>query len=217
MNRPLCVAALVLGCSACDDRGIDVGTDEPCQRDPRLVVADERSGAQDLALCASVAESRLVDGSFETPVVGDCDEGVVCPFPAQQVPGWDTSGELQQIEIWTDGHLGVPAPDGEQFAELDASTQDTLFQDVALEPGQLMYWSFLHRGRNGAESLELLLGPPEAPASQGLFESPSDTWTSYSGLYAVGGNETVTRFALASRSGVSEGNLVDAVVFAPVE
>jgi hypothetical protein len=217
MNRPLCLAALVLCCSACDERGIEVGSEDACRLDPLLVAAEERSGPRDLSPCARVAESRLVDGGFETPAVSGsgCDD-TVCAFPAPQVPGWDTSGELQQIEVWKDGHLGVPAPEGGQFAELDASTQDTLFQDVALVPGQLMYWSFLHRGRNAPDSLELLLGPPDAPASQGLFESAADTWTFYSGLYLVG-DEAVTRFALASRSGITEGNLVDAIVFAPVE
>jgi hypothetical protein len=217
MNRALCLAALVLGCTACDDRGIDVGSAELCQLDPRLAAAELRGGSVELTPCASIAENRLVDGNFETPSVRDCADSVFCAFPASQVPGWDTTGEMQQIEIWRDGHLGVPAQEGRQFAELDASTQDTLFQDLALSPGQVMYWSFLHRGRNGPETLELLLGPPNAPASQGSFESPNDTWTFYSGLYTVSDDEPVTRFALGSRSGTSEGNLVDAVVFAPVE
>jgi hypothetical protein len=219
MKRILCRAALVLTCvtcGACDERGVEVGTEEACQLDPRLLVAEERSGPQGLPACAHIAESRLVDGDFEVPVVGDCTSGTFCALPAWQVPGWDTTGELQQIEVWSDGHMGVPAPEANQFAELDATTQDTLFQDVALMSGQLMYWSFLHRGRKQPDTLELLIGPPDAPISQGLFESPSDTWTFYSGLYSVG-DESVTRFALASRSGISEGNLVDAVVFAPVE
>jgi hypothetical protein len=33
----------------------------------------------------------------------------------------------------------------------------------------------------------------------------------------VGEAETITRFELASRSGIAEGNLIDAVVFAPVD
>lgn len=217
MNRSFRFVALLLCCSACDEHGIDLGSEDPCQTDARLVAAEERSGARDLGACARVAESRLVDGGFETPVVAlDCGEATHCDFPAPQVPGWDTTGELQLIELWKDGHLGVPAPEGAQFAELDASSPDTLFQDIALIPGQLMYWSFLHRGRNGPESLELLLGSPDAPASQGTFESPADSWSFYSGLYLVG-DESVTRFALASRSGSTEGNLVDAIVFAPVE
>jgi hypothetical protein len=113
--------------------------------------------------------------------------------------------------------LEAPAYEGKQLVELDASTQDTVFQDLALSSGQLLYWSLAHRGRNGVDTMELLIGPPEAPVSQRVLESPADTWTSYSGLYRVGRNESVTRFALASRSGTTEGNLVDAVTFAPVE
>jgi len=217
MNRLLSIAALVLGLSACDERGVDVGAEEPCQSDPRLTAAEEHGGAQDLPPCARIGESRIVDGNFESPGVSDCGDGTNCHVPAPQVPGWDTTGELQLIEIWGDGHLGVPAPEGEQFIELDASAQDTVFQDVALSPGQLMYWSFLHRGRNGLETIELLLGPPDAQTSLGSFDADIGTWTSHSGFYVVGRDETVTRFSLASRSGTKEGNLVDAVVFSPID
>jgi hypothetical protein len=205
-------AALV----ACDERGVSVGSEEPCQPEPRLL-AVTASPPADLPPCARVGESRLVDGSFESPVVGDCNNGYFCQFSAPDVPAWDTTGDLQKIEVWNAPRQNIPAPDGQQFVELDASSQDTLFQDVALPPGQLMYWSFQHRGRNGVESVELLLGPPDALASQGVFESSNDGWTPNSGLYVVGKGEAVTRFALASRSGTSEGNFVDAVVFAPVQ
>lgn len=217
MKQRWLLATLALCCSACDEQGVSVGSEEPCGIDPLLIAAQERSDSQALPVCATVGESRLVDGGFEAPVVGSCNNGFFCPFPAPDVPGWDTTSELQEIEIWNDQHLGVAAPEGKQFVELDASTQDTLFQDVALKPDQIMYWSLLHRGRNGLESLELLLGPPDAPTSRAVLESPSDAWTFYSGLYRVGSGETITRFALASRSGTSQGNLVDAVVFAPVE
>ena len=58
MNRPLCLAALVLCCSACDERGIEVGSEDACRLDPLLVAAEERSGPRDLSPCARVAESR---------------------------------------------------------------------------------------------------------------------------------------------------------------
>jgi hypothetical protein len=215
MKRLTCLA-LTLLCAACAERGVSVGREEPCQPDAQLL-ALSASAPSVLPTCAVIGGSRLVDGDFESPVVGDCNNGFFCPFPASDVPGWDTTGELQQIEIWNDQHMGVPAPEGKQFVELDASTQDTLFQDLALTPGQLMFWSFLHRGRNTVESVELLIGPTDAPVSQGVFESPNGNWTPYSGLYEVGKSETITRFALASRTGTSQGNLIDAVVFAPVE
>jgi hypothetical protein len=80
-----------------------------------------------------------------------------------------------------------------------------------------MYWSLVHRGREVAETFELLIGPPEATASQGLFESPVDAWYFYSGLYRVGTDEALTRLSLASRTGTTKGNLLDAIFFAPVD
>ena len=202
---------------ACDARGVNLGTEELCVADARLTLANEQLGDPQVTNCSRIGDNQLLDPGFESPLVGACQNGLFCQFPAADVEGWDTSGELQVIEIWNDGHMNVPAPEGGQFAELDAETQDTLWQDVALSPGQLMYWSLLHRGRNGTENMELQIGPPEAPVSQRIFSSTANVWSAYSGLYRVGVSETLTRFSLVSRTGVTQGNLVDAVVFAPIE
>jgi hypothetical protein len=164
-----------------------------------------------------VGDNRLVDAGFETPVIGDCNNGDFCQFPATSLPGWETTSEQQVIEVWNDQKMGFPAYEGKQYVELNAMSQDTVFQDLALSPGQLMYWSLAHHGRNGPEGFELLVGAPDAPTSQGLIESSNEGWTSFSGLYRVGPSEPITRFALSSRTTGSEGNLVDAVVFAPVQ
>jgi hypothetical protein len=209
----LASAMLVLGCDA---RGVSLGSEEQCVLDPRFAALTTPSDEQ-VSNCAELGENALTDPSFETPIVGPCRGGLFCQFPAADVEGWQTTSELQLIEIWNDGYLNVPAPDGKQFAELDAESQDTVWQDVALPPGQLMYWSLQHRGRNGLERMELFIGPPDATVSQGTLESPADAWHSYSGFYRVGTAEPLTRFALASRTGTMQGNLVDSVVFAPVK
>ena len=54
-----------------------------------------------------------------------------------------------QIEIWGTGFLGVPAGEGNAFAELNANTAGTLYQDVICTPGATMSWTLLHRGREG--------------------------------------------------------------------
>lgn len=216
LSAPVAIAAIALSCVACDERGVSVGSEELCQLDPLLVAAQERNPQEDVPPCASVGDNRLVDGNFETPLVGDCNNGFFCQFSANSVPGWDTTSEQQIIEVWNDMHMGVPAFEGKQFVELNATTQDTVFQDLALSPGQLLYWSLAHHGRKGPESFDLLIGAPDAPASQGVIESSNDGWTTFSGLYRVGSDEPITRFALSSRSTGSEGNLIDAVVFAPV-
>ncbi len=208
------VTWLALGCDA---HGVSLGTEELCVRDSQLSVAEARSSAQHISTCARIGDNVLRNAGFETPLIGDCQNGFYCEFPAADVAGWQTSNADPVIEIWNDQYRGVPAAEGSQFGELDATSPDTLWQDVELAPGQLMYWSFMHHGRNGIETLELLIGPPDAPTSQGVFSTDADAWHSYSGLYRVpddAGN--VTRFALASRTGLAEGNLVDAIVFAPV-
>jgi len=220
MNQPLRVLALALLSFGCGERGVSLGAEEPCMLDQRLATLLPPAADAELASCARIGQNQLVNPSFEAPAVSSCaasDMVDFCQFPAGQVGGWRTTSEKNQIEIWLDQYKGVPAPDGSQFVELDASSQDTLFQDLALPPGQLMYWSLEHRGRSGLETMELLIGPTEGPASQRTITGGPETWTASSGLYRVGESETVTRFALVSRSGVAEGNLVDSTVFAPVE
>jgi hypothetical protein len=205
-------ACLGLGC---DPRGVSLGTEELCVADTSLVAAALESN-ESVSTCAQIGKNQLENPGFETPVVA-CFNSAFCRFPVAEVSGWQTSSAAQVIEIWHDGYMDVPAPAGNQFVELNADSRDTLSQQMALPPGQLMYWSFVHRGRNGIESLELRIGPPNDEVSQGVFPSPEDAWYSYSGLYRVGEDEPLTRFALASRTGLAEGNLVDDVVFAPVD
>jgi hypothetical protein len=213
----LCSIAAAICALGCDPRGVSVGTEELCIADPTILRAESHANGERVSSCARLGENRLVNAGFETPVVGNCENGAFCQFPAADVEGWDTTSGEQVIEIWHDQHMSVPAPEGSQFVELDATSQDTVSQDVALPPGQLMYWSFLHHGRIGIESVELRIGPPNSTTSQGVFTSAADAWYPYSGLYRVGDSERLTRFALVSRTGLAEGNLLDSIVFAPVD
>ena len=206
--------AATLGCEA---YGVRLGEQQPCVADQRLANAQLRSGGELVSRCAVVEDNLLGNAGFESPLVGACQNGFFCQFSADQVPAWQTTSATLVIEIWNDGHQGVVAYEGAQFVELDARSQDTLWQDLALPPGQLMYWSLAHRGRIGVDSLELRLGPPDATVSQGLLTSAEDAWYPYSGLYRVGATETVTRVSLVSRSGTDKGNFVDAVYLAVVQ
>jgi len=211
-----CAPLLALALLGCDPFGVSLGSQELCSTDARLADPDLTRAGETPAMCAVIGDNVLVNAGFEAPVVGACGDDLVCQFPAVDVPAWKTSSSAQLIEIWKDGHRSVPAPEGTQFVELDAVSIDTLSQDVQLQPGSLMYWSLLHRGRNGVENFELLIGPPDALLSQIELVSPNDGWYPYSGLYRVGPRESTTRFSLASRFGTREGNLLDAIYFAPV-
>jgi hypothetical protein len=221
MSQPTCAAvswsfALVAIALGCEPFGVNLGSQAQCVADPRLAAPTLRSAGERVSSCAVLGDGVLVNAGFEAPVVGSCEGGVFCHFPAVDVPAWKTSSSEQSIEIWNDGHRDVPAPEGAQFVELNSVTRDTLWQDVQLDPGSLMYWSLQHRGRNGVENLELLIGPPDATVVQAEIVDGQDDWYQHSGLYRVGPGETITRVALASRFGSTEGNLVDAIYFAQV-
>ena len=214
-SRPLSLTVLVACWGlACDPHGVSVGAQLQCEADAELAVAATAS-TEMVSPCARIGRNQLINPGFETPLV--CFANNFCRFPAAEVDGWQTSSATEVIEIWHDGKLDVPAPAGSQYVELNADSRDTLSQQLALPPGQLMYWSFVHRGRNGIEGVELRIGSPRAEVLQGAFSSPENAWYPYSGLYRVGNDEPVTRFALVSRTGTTEGNLIDNVVFAPVD
>lgn len=55
--------------------------------------------------------------------------------------------------------------DGEQFAELNADQESSLYQIVDTDPGKMYKWSLSHRGRDGLDTMALVIGPnqPYAP------------------------------------------------------
>lgn len=63
------------------------------------------------------------------------------------VVGWDsTTGE---IELWDSNFNGVPAYQGNVFAEMNANVNGTLFQNICLVNGEPLGWTFAHRARVG--------------------------------------------------------------------
>ncbi|MCP4787296.1 MAG: protein kinase [Fuerstiella sp.] len=74
----------------------------------------------------------------------------------ETIPGWKTTNKL--FEIWSTGFLGIKAFDGNQFVELNAREEGTLYQDsTGIKPGAVIEFSFAHRGRNGDDTLKLTI------------------------------------------------------------
>ena len=130
--------------------------------------------------------SSLQNGSFENPTVGKNNyDGTGHPqVPAINVPAWNTTEshgniELGNIEVkrWReDGKIGTDtaldygvsdAPDGKQFAELNADDDSILYQDVLTVPGATMNYSLYHRARwnngnrYGEDTMYLVIAPLE--------------------------------------------------------
>jgi len=110
--------------------------------------------------------SRLVNGSFEDNTAGvtpgtslAAGNGTSAIVAETKVPGWHTTEDDRMVEIW--GRYFKPgqpggltfdsaSPDSQYFAELNANSDSTLYQDVLVVPGSTLYWSLAHRGRNSA-------------------------------------------------------------------
>ncbi len=164
----------------------------------------------------------LVNGSFETPPVTNYQ--ILPDASTDPAIGWRTTAGDRKLEFWRTGFQGVPAADGQQFAELNANEVSTLYQDVPTVPGTVMTWSLYHRGRLGTDVMRVLIGSPAAttPQNPNGASSPdisdgNTAWGHYSGTYVVPAGQTVTRFAFESVSAAGGrptfGNFLDGVVF----
>ncbi|MEU8324160.1 hypothetical protein AB0C33_37860 [Nonomuraea sp. NPDC048881] len=160
----------------------------------------------------------LINGSFEAPVVSNYE---IRPDASHNdpraVPGWRTTASDGRIELWRTGFQNVPADDGQQFAELNANMVSTLYQDVPTTPGTKLYWKLSHRGRQGADTMALQIGPPNAPVEQARMTDGNTAWGHYTGEYVVPPGQSTTRFAFKSISAAGGnpaiGNFLDGIVF----
>ncbi|AZJ35415.1 DUF11 domain-containing protein [Tenacibaculum singaporense] len=132
------------------------------------------------------------------------------------VPGWDSTASDNLIEIWYNGFNGVPAHEGNAFAELNANTVSSLYQEYCTQPGDVINWSVAHRGRSGVDEATVKIGSDLATAS--VVETMSDgtsAWGVYSGTYTVpvGQSTTVIAFDALSTAGGNNtvGNFIDDV------
>lgn len=112
----------------------------------------------------------LQNGSFEYPDTQLLNYGAAGGFVPDGTTGlnWHTTGEDKQLEIVyapyakdasgyniSDGSV----PDGNQCAELNAQAAGTLYQDIMSTPNTQLYWKLSHRGRQGSDTMYLLVAP----------------------------------------------------------
>jgi hypothetical protein len=121
----------------------------------------------------------ITNGGFETVTGGGFTNGVA--IAQTRVTGWSTTETDLDIELWASGFQpGTPgtivfrsagvsdgsgngAIGGVDFAEINANFSGAaLYQNVATTPGSLYQWSFIHRGRSGIDTAQMLLGNPSS-------------------------------------------------------
>ncbi|MEV5705345.1 Ig-like domain-containing protein [Actinoallomurus sp. NPDC052274] len=175
-----------------------------------------------VAVPCTDAPVHLVNGSFEAPPV----TGYQLLPDASTNPsiGWHTTATDHLLEFWRSGFQGVPAADGQQFAELNANQVSTLYQDLPTVPGTRLTWSLYHRGRLGTDVMRVLIGAPGSTVAQTPTGASSPdisdgntAWGHYTGVYVVPPGQTVTRFSFESVSAAGGqpnlGNFIDGVTF----
>lgn len=107
------------------------------------------------------------------------------PTPQSGI-GWCTTASSYKVEI---GNLkygnayGLPIQtvttvfnepsirEGNQFVELNADEESSLYQMVTTEIGKMYRWSLSHRGREGLDTMALIIGPdqPYLPKKTGKY------------------------------------------------
>ena len=177
---------------------------------------DDNDGILDTIECGTCTGEPFINGSFETPVIAPTSFSIL---PTANVNGWQTSAE-PFIEIWSSGFNGVPAAEGNQFAELNANVPGTLYQTFCLNgAGGTINWAIKHRGRAGTDTAFVKFGDTLANA---IASSPivtmtdgNSAWGSYSGTYTIPVGQTsivLTFQAGPTASGnPSIGNFIDDV------
>ncbi|MEO0012759.1 MAG: hypothetical protein RLZZ535_1148, partial [Cyanobacteriota bacterium] len=186
-------------------------------------------------LSVGSCEVAITNGSFESPALTTTpptpfqvfQAGKIAAYNETDVPGWLSFAD-SYIELWRTGNfLGATAHEGEQFAEINAYVNGSLYQDVATTPGSVMTWQFAHRGREGMDTMNLKIGSPGATVAQinpttgtTSFQTGNNAWVVYQGTYTVPPGQTTTRFeyqAVATATGdQGVGNFIDAVRFGPL-
>jgi len=159
--------------------------------------------------------SLLTNGNFENPTL---NQGFL-QTPQNTVPGWGTDNTCNCIEVWTSGLAGVTSFDGGQHIELNATDSGNIFQQVTVPANAFtVNYSFAHRGRLIAETVEVYIGTDAASAV--LVETATTGpagWQTFSGNWPkpAGATSVYIEFRSAVTSGPA-GNFLDDIVVTAV-
>lgn len=102
---------------------------------------------------AAHGQNLVVNGSFETPVLGPAEPRAI---PANEMTPWQTTDSI--FELWSDGFASGPSgptysADGRQNLEILGQTNSaTVSQSIPTEQGKTYIFSFYHTPRPGVDS-----------------------------------------------------------------
>lgn len=124
---------------------------------------------------AAEESRKLLNGSFEE---GQTFTDNYSQPDQSAVPSWNTTAFQGKIELfrkntgtYINGVILEPK-DGTYAAELNADEESTLYQNVKTTPSSVYKWGLDHGGRNGTDTMALVIGPkqsvdPSKPSKEG--------------------------------------------------
>ena len=127
------------------------------------------------AVTAETDNRKLLNGSFEE---GQTFTGSYLQPNQSAVPSWNTTAFQGKIELFrknTGTYINgvtLKPKDGTYAAELNADEESTLYQNVKTTPSSVYKWGLDHGGRNGTDTMALVIGPkqsvdPSKPSKEG--------------------------------------------------
>ena len=220
------------------------------------------------AACTNTTyQASVLNGSFETPDLTNYyfqefvpegtaglfwkttalnKEGDQPKYPDGKTQQDDGGRYIEIIDTGTSQHKSDAAyhhkqgnaTNGTQYAEVNAGAAGALYQTIATIPGTTMYWSVDHSGREGTDTMAVVMMPESSaksittqeqlrqvldnPSSYGAtvasnLSAPQGVWTTHSGQYTIPAEQYETRFFFMAVSTYNNkdyiGNHIDNVWF----
>lgn len=120
-------------------------------------------------------DRKLQNGSFED---GQTFTNAYLQIDQSKVPSWNTTAFEGKIELFKEnintyiGGVTLKPSVGDYAAELNADEESTLYQNVKTTPSSVYEWGLDHGGRNGTDTMALVIGPkqsvdPSKPSKDG--------------------------------------------------
>lgn len=132
---------------------------------------------------------RIQNGSFEYNADGSPYVQASGNQPqSHTIQAWNTTAEENKVELFNKdsmAHMSASdstknyIPDGKYAAELNADEPGSLYQIVNTMPSSAYLWGLDHRGRSGADTMALVIGPnQEVRPSKNSGSTNSETTSS---------------------------------------
>ena len=148
------------------------------------------------------------------------------------------TGTTEHKNYASNYHQQGSASNGSQYAEINAGAAGALYQTIATIPGTTMYWSVDHCGRDGTDTMAVVMMPESRAKGvttqsqlQTVLENPGNygatvvtnlnadqaVWTTHSGQYVIPEGQYETRFFFMAVKTANDnpyvGNHIDNVWF----